>query len=103
MSRLYDMSVEISGHRPDRLDAIKEAAEQEWPFDGLVRARRSLLTASGEEKVLAAARRGSNLPSGFRWPFGGPRRVLRGDGQRHLPGGLALREPLASISPTTSG
>ena len=32
MSRHYDMSVEISGYRPDRLDAIKQAAGQEWPF-----------------------------------------------------------------------
>lgn len=33
MSRHYRMHAEIAGGRPDRIDAIKVAAEEEWPFD----------------------------------------------------------------------
>lgn len=47
MSRLYEMSVEISGHRPDRVDAIKEAAGQEWPFTDWFE-HEGMLTASEE-------------------------------------------------------
>ncbi len=33
MSRCYSMTVTISNHDPARLDAIKDAAKAEWPFD----------------------------------------------------------------------
>ena len=33
MTVCYQMSVNIDGHRPDRADAIKEAAEEQWSFD----------------------------------------------------------------------
>jgi hypothetical protein len=33
MSRAYDMRVEIAGHDPARIEEIKAAAEEEWPFD----------------------------------------------------------------------
>lgn len=32
MSRQYEMSVELVGCRPERVDAIKAAAGQEWEF-----------------------------------------------------------------------
>ena len=32
MSRYYEMSVEISGYRPENVQAIQKAAEHEWPF-----------------------------------------------------------------------
>ena len=32
MSRAYGMLVEIRGCKPYRVDAIKKAAEEEWPF-----------------------------------------------------------------------
>jgi hypothetical protein len=32
MSRHYEMSVEIAGHRPEKADAIREAATNEWEF-----------------------------------------------------------------------
>ena len=33
MSRYYEMSVEISGHDPEKESEIQAAAEEEWPFD----------------------------------------------------------------------
>ena len=33
MSRYYDMGVEIRGHDPLRVPAIKAAANEEWSFD----------------------------------------------------------------------
>ena len=33
MSRSYEMSVRIYGANPDRVEAVKEAAESEWEFD----------------------------------------------------------------------
>ncbi len=33
MSLFYRMSVEVSGHRPEAIDAIKDAGTSEWPFD----------------------------------------------------------------------
>lgn len=33
MSRYYHMSVAITGSASDRVDAIKQAAATEWPFD----------------------------------------------------------------------
>lgn len=33
MSRYYEMSVAISGHKPDRADAVTNAAAEEWPFE----------------------------------------------------------------------
>ena len=33
MSRLYGMDVTISGHVPERIDAIKRAATEEWGFE----------------------------------------------------------------------
>ena len=33
MSRYYEMSVEISGYRPENVQAIQKAAEEEWPFE----------------------------------------------------------------------
>lgn len=33
MSRSYNMSVHISGHRPDRNPAIRGAADAEWNFE----------------------------------------------------------------------
>ena len=32
MSRHYEMSVEITGHRPEQADAIREAATSLWEF-----------------------------------------------------------------------
>jgi hypothetical protein len=33
MSRFFRMEVTVSGHVPLHLDAIKKAAEEEWPFE----------------------------------------------------------------------
>jgi hypothetical protein len=33
MSRFYEMTVEISGHDPEKEAAIQAAATKEWPFD----------------------------------------------------------------------
>ncbi|NLX98615.1 MAG: hypothetical protein GXY83_20850 [Rhodopirellula sp.] len=33
MSRAYSMTVQISGHKPNRVDAIKQAAAEAWPFE----------------------------------------------------------------------
>lgn len=33
MSRYYGMEVSIDGHAPDRIDAVKAAAGQIWPFE----------------------------------------------------------------------
>ncbi len=32
MSLFYGMSVEVSGYRPEAIDAIQDAATSEWPF-----------------------------------------------------------------------
>jgi hypothetical protein len=32
MSRAYSMTVHISAHEPSRVDAIKQAADEAWPF-----------------------------------------------------------------------
>lgn len=47
MSRKYEMSVEIAGCPPHRIDAIKAAAGQEWPFDDWYEDE-GMLTASAE-------------------------------------------------------
>ena len=33
MSRFFRMELDISGHVPQNLDAIKKAAAEEWPFE----------------------------------------------------------------------
>ncbi len=33
MSRSYEMTVKIRGANPDRVEAVKKAAESEWAFD----------------------------------------------------------------------
>ena len=33
MSRHYEMTVEISGHDPEKVSEIQAAAEEEWPFE----------------------------------------------------------------------
>ncbi len=32
MSRYYEMRVEITGHRPEKADAIRDAATDQWEF-----------------------------------------------------------------------
>jgi len=34
MSRAYEMHVDIEGYEPERAEAVKNAANNEWPFDG---------------------------------------------------------------------
>ena len=50
MSRYYKMSVTIKGFQPERMDAIKAAAEEEWPFDDWYEYEGSL-TASAESNL----------------------------------------------------
>jgi hypothetical protein len=50
MSRYYEMSVEISGHRPEAADAVRQAAEEEWPFEDWDD-RHEKLTASGRDSL----------------------------------------------------
>ena len=33
MSRFYEMHLRVYGANPDRVDAIKQAAAEEWPFE----------------------------------------------------------------------
>ena len=33
MSRFFRMELDLSGHVPQNLDAIKKAAAEEWPFE----------------------------------------------------------------------
>lgn len=49
MSRAYEMSVEISGHDPERADAIRAAAAGQWGFnDADWYAVDGMLTASAQ-------------------------------------------------------
>ena len=58
MSRSYDMQVEITGLDPSREEAVKQAAESQWPFEGWFRdadklsasATDSLCAGVGEEE-----------------------------------------------------
>ena len=49
MSRHYEMSVEISGHRPERADAIRAAATDQWEF----------IDWSDQDETLTASAEGS--------------------------------------------
>ena len=51
MSRYYSMSVTITGASPDRIEKIKLAAEDEWPFDDWYEDGNGGLTASAEDTL----------------------------------------------------
>lgn len=51
MSRYYEMGVEISGHDPEKADQIKQAAENEWPFDNWWSADEGDLRASAQDSL----------------------------------------------------
>ncbi|NQT37233.1 MAG: hypothetical protein HQ581_07075 [Planctomycetes bacterium] len=52
MSRFYNMTVKITGAASDRIDAVKQAAEAEWPFDGWsFNAAIAQLTASADDRL----------------------------------------------------
>jgi hypothetical protein len=57
MSRSYDMTVEVSGHNPNKEPQIKTAAEAEWPFadwcdngEGKIQASAQDYLAGGESE-----------------------------------------------------
>ena len=47
MSRNFSMFVTISGINPDRTEAVQQATEGEWPFDGNWYESDSFLTSGG--------------------------------------------------------
>ena len=51
MSRYYGMSVRITGADPGRVDAVKQAAEAQWPFEDWLLDREGVLTASAEDRL----------------------------------------------------
>ena len=51
MSRYYGMSVRITGADPGRVDAIKQAAEAQWPFEDWFLDGEGVLTASAEDRL----------------------------------------------------
>jgi len=52
MSRSYDMQVEITGLDPSREEAVKKAAESQWPFEGWFQDADRLI-ASGTDSLCA--------------------------------------------------
>jgi hypothetical protein len=50
MSRYYEMSVNINGYRAEGAEAIKKAAEAEWPFEDWYE-HDGTLTASGKASL----------------------------------------------------
>jgi hypothetical protein len=51
MSRFYDMTVEISGHNPDKEPQIKTVAEAEWPFDNWWSSGEGEMQASAQDSL----------------------------------------------------
>ena len=51
MSRCYNMAVTITGAVRDRIDTIKQAAEDEWAFDAWFLDDDGVLTASADERL----------------------------------------------------
>jgi len=50
MSRCYEMFVRVSGVAPDKIEAVKNAAEEEWRFDGWYD-QNGELTACGQDRL----------------------------------------------------
>ena len=48
MSRYYSMFVRITGPAPERIDAVKSAAEAEWSFEDWVLGGEDVLTAAAD-------------------------------------------------------
>ena len=51
MSRYFSMFVTISGINSDRTEAVQQAAEGEWPFDGNWYESDSVLTSGGDGQL----------------------------------------------------
>ena len=51
MSRYYGMTVMIIGADPGRVDAVKQAAEAQWPFEDWLVDPEGVLTASAEDRL----------------------------------------------------
>jgi len=52
MSRFYNMTVKITGAASQRIDAVKQAAEAKWAFDGWsFSAAIAQLTASADDRL----------------------------------------------------
>ena len=51
MSRNFSMFVTISGINPDRTEAVQQAAEGEWPFDGNWYESDGFLTSGGDGQL----------------------------------------------------
>ena len=51
MSRYYSMFVRIAGPAPERIDAVKSAAEAEWPFEDWILGGEDVLTAVAEDSL----------------------------------------------------
>jgi hypothetical protein len=49
MSRHYSMAVTITGAAAEHVEAVKQAAEAEWPFDDWFLGDDAVLTASAED------------------------------------------------------
>ena len=52
MSRYYEMTVEISGHDPEKEDHIKKAAEGVWPFSDWMVSDKGDLQASAQHSLV---------------------------------------------------
>ena len=50
MSRYYDMAINIHGHRSERMEEIRDAADEEWAWDNW-EARNGDLHARGESSL----------------------------------------------------
>ena len=68
MSRIYDMSVEISGHDPEKASQIQAAAERQWPFS-------DWWLAGEEDESEPECRHPQNIP----FPAENPRRSSPSD------------------------
>jgi hypothetical protein len=51
MSRSYRIDVKISDYDPARAEAIKEAAEEEWPFEDWTGEAGEPLTCQGDDQL----------------------------------------------------
>ena len=51
MSRYYDMIVAVKGLAPERVEAVKAAAEAEWPFEDWDESPEEGLTASAKDHL----------------------------------------------------
>ena len=51
MSRYYEMTVEISGHDPEKVAPIQTAAEKEWPFGDWYFSDNGMMQASAQHSL----------------------------------------------------